>query len=235
MDKFLIPVDRWAQPRWAGGPRGQPTTAETQPAVAPPAVVCDQPGCATVTTRSNMCEVHLRDVMHVEIKTSSIPDAGDGVFTLRPIPKGEYLMQYVGRRVNASNGELGGDYHLEYARNKLVDASIPTSCVARFLNDGMTQKANNCMFALRDGDPWVRTIKLIPAGQELLLSYGAAYWRTWRTFHGQNAVARSHDLRRLHQAEADRQSRRKKTSRWQSLRSSTRRASASHDGPARVG
>jgi SET domain-containing protein len=226
MDKFLVPQDRWSQPHWAGGPTASTVPQQPAPTTAMAGVVCDHPGCSTITIRSNVCETHLRDALQLEIKQSTIPGAGDGVFTLRNIPKGEYLMQYLGREVDARNGEVGGDYHLEYSRNKLVDASSPTCGVGRFLNDGLSKKANNCMFTKRDGRPWVRAIKNIPAGSELLLSYGVAYWRTWSSFHKKDIASVQRDLRRVDQAEADRQERRKKSSRWQSLRATTRHSSS---------
>lgn len=124
-------------------------------------------------------------VPFLEIRPSSIPGAGNGVFTRKSISKGTVICYYCGK-VYASEEAVDKTgipqyYLLKLPSGKIVDASSQSSCLARFINDCRgTSKKQNVEFGEAD-EPnakyaVVRSIAKIPAGGELFVSYGDPYW-----------------------------------------------------------
>lgn len=117
------------------------------------------------------------------VKRSTIPGSGKGLFTKKPIKKGEYIVEYKGRKRKWSevkdddkNGYL---YYVN--RNFVIDALPAVKTLGRFANDargiakikGLT---NNARYMFDKGHVYIEAIKNIPAGAEILVSYGKEYW-----------------------------------------------------------
>ncbi len=119
----------------------------------------------------------------LEIKESSIPGAGMGLFTLHPISKGTRIVEYTGKiktwKEVQHNHE--NNYIFYVTRNHIIDGSKAKKCFARYINDARGLKKikgqnNNAAFT-RDGlRVFVDATKDIEAGGEIFVAYGKEYW-----------------------------------------------------------
>ncbi|MFT3824601.1 MAG: SET domain-containing protein [Chitinophagaceae bacterium] len=121
---------------------------------------------------------------HLEVKRSTIPGAGKGLFTKKEITKGTHIVEYKGKvttwkDADHRDGKNGYIYYVK--RNHVIDASNNEKALARYANDARgLQKVkgiqNNAEY-IEDG---IRTFivasKTIVAGSEILVGYGKEYW-----------------------------------------------------------
>lgn len=145
---------------------------------------------------------HLEQVHHVCVDKSSV--AGLGLFTTAARVCGDRVVTYTGDVVQVSEEEehVGGPYHLEFRTGFLIDASNPTSCAGRYINDARPSSShtckrgrssrsrkrrntiittlhdNNCSFILDESTDivWAVANRSIQAGEELFVSYQEDYW-----------------------------------------------------------
>jgi SET domain-containing protein len=125
-----------------------------------------------------------------EVKKSTIPGAGKGLFSLCDIKKGERVIEYLGEIISdaecdrrAEKDEYGYIFYI--SKNKCVDAFHQPDVLARYANDakGLTKIKginNNCCYEVWKKSGWITAEKNIKAGDEILVSYGAEYWRDIR-------------------------------------------------------
>lgn len=125
------------------------------------------------------------------IKKSNIKNAGNGVFTLQNIKKGEEIGIYDGTRKKAHKTQTDfGDYSFSLSNVYYIDSSsFPRSIIA-MVNDATHDKKykNNCEFILEKYDKKGKKLKEckrnivlystkeIKRGEELFASYGDDYW-----------------------------------------------------------
>jgi SET domain-containing protein len=120
---------------------------------------------------------------YIEIRKSSIYNAGKGAFALKLIKKGEIIGDYTGKEVDE---DADGDYVLMIQGyndkgkevNRTIDAEDESSGWPRYLNsvrkgDGLRK---NCTFFLNGDKVSVKTLRDIQAGEELLVDYGHEYF-----------------------------------------------------------
>ncbi len=124
------------------------------------------------------------------VKKSKIPKAGKGLFTKRDIKKGERIIEYLGEiitdaecDIRAENDQYG--YIFYVSKKKCIDAYNTPDALARYANDakGITRVPgmnNNCCYRIYKNSGWIEAEKNIKAGSEILVSYGAEYWRDIR-------------------------------------------------------
>ena len=120
----------------------------------------------------------------LEVKRSTIPGAGKGLFTKKKIEKGRYITEYTGtistwKEVNHENGSNLYIYYVN--RNHVIDASKHTKSVARYANDakGIQRPKgfrNNAQYVTENGRVFIQALVDINAGEEILVSYGKEYW-----------------------------------------------------------
>jgi transposase InsO family protein len=129
------------------------------------------------------CWNHLRVEKGLRIRKSTVPRAGKGLFAARALPR-NFRVPYTGDLVQLRSDEDGGAYYLEVRRGEAIDAARRNAGEGRWVNDPRgTDKRANCEFALctRPGGgqrvACVRTLRPLQEGEELLVKYGAAYWR----------------------------------------------------------
>ncbi len=125
-----------------------------------------------------------------EVKKSQIPGAGKGLFTNKDIKKGERIIEYLGEIITGAecNRRAAADkfgYIFEVTKNKFIDAYQTPEALARYANDakGLTKVKginNNCCYEVWKSRGWILAEKNIKAGSEILVSYGAEYWRDIR-------------------------------------------------------
>jgi uncharacterized protein len=119
----------------------------------------------------------------LEIKESSIPGAGKGLFTNEFIPKGARIIEYTGRIRTWKDAQHDSEnyYILYVTRNHIIDAGKRKKSLARYINDAKGLKKikglnNNTEFKREGLRIFVEAIKDIPAGSELYVGYGKEYW-----------------------------------------------------------
>jgi hypothetical protein len=133
--------------------------------------------CTEETKQTPYCPRHLKEELSVEVKTSTIPNAGFGLFATRDFESKVHLVPYEGERFQC---QIAGDYALAYKKGHWMDCAWSTTCCAgRYINDPRNSKKVNCRFVYdKIADKvWVVSTKKIKTGEELFLNYGYhAYW-----------------------------------------------------------
>lgn len=118
------------------------------------------------------------------IKKSGLPGAGKGLFTHEPITAGELVTAYKGRASTwkkITQNETFNGYVFYISRNHVVDAMKTMQAMGRYANDakGLNKikgLRNNCEYIIRQKKVFIRAIRNIPAGAEILVDYGKEYW-----------------------------------------------------------
>jgi len=148
--------------------------------------------CKQRTARGQYCWNHLRSISGLAIKKSEVPNAGKGLFAARHLPAGTRI-NYTGDRVPLASDRDGGAYFLETSKGRAIDAARTNAGEGRWINDPRgSAKDANCEFVLHTPrnahrQACVRTLRPIEMGEEILVKYGAAYWR----FHAPKAKRRA--------------------------------------------
>ena len=128
----------------------------------------------------------------LEVKKSYLPGAGKGLFTTKPIKKGDAILEYEGeiitwaeceRRNAAKPGDQIGGYFFHVNKRKCIDAEPTLWAKARYANDAggvvrLEGVRNNCCYEIRKGTPYIVASRNLKAGEEIFVSYGRGYWRT---------------------------------------------------------
>jgi uncharacterized protein len=117
------------------------------------------------------------------VKTSSLPNSGKGLFTKVFIPKKTRIVEYQGKICKWSDVEDNFDNGYIYFVNKnhVIDAGDSTKLLARYANDafGLSKIKgirNNSKYSSKGLQVFIESIEDIPAGGEILVSYGKEYW-----------------------------------------------------------
>jgi SET domain-containing protein len=126
----------------------------------------------------------------LEVKKSTLPKAGKGLFTKRDIKKGERFIEYLGEVITeaeldrrAENDIYGYAFYI--SKKKCIDAYYTPEALARFANDakGLVKVKglrNNCCYTIWKNRGWIEAERNIKAGEEIFVSYGPEYWRDIR-------------------------------------------------------
>ena len=117
------------------------------------------------------------------VKDSTIPNSGKGLFTTKFIPKGTRIVEYKGRATTWKEVKNDSDNGYIYTidNDHVIDAKTYTKALARYANDarglgrvkGIT---NNCTYTNDGFKAYIESVKDIPAGAEIFVSYGKEYW-----------------------------------------------------------
>ena len=118
------------------------------------------------------------------VKRSTLKGAGKGLFTTRAIPRGKKIVEYKGKVTTwkaASDAEGFNGYLYYINRNHVIDAAGAKQALARYANDarGIVRTIglrNNCAYHIEGLRVFIYSMSDIPAGSELLVSYGKEYW-----------------------------------------------------------
>ena len=124
------------------------------------------------------------DKKNLVVKASTLPNAGNGLFTNVLIPKGTYIIEYTGKvsswkDVDHEDGMNAYIYFLN--RNHVINASKTKSALARYANDarGLSKVkgiVNNAVYEEENKRVFINAIKDIEPGQEIFVRYGKEYW-----------------------------------------------------------
>jgi uncharacterized protein len=125
------------------------------------------------------------EVDYLYVRTSHIVGAGLGLFTVIPIHRGEVVAVYRGERFFDAEARLRASRGADAYFVTLVDGntldSMHSDCFARYANDvegpATSPLRNNAVITMDDsGRPCVMAMRRIPAGGEVYVDYGKAYW-----------------------------------------------------------
>ena len=135
---------------------------------------------------------------HLFIQRSFLPSGGQGLFTGKPIRKGERIIEYKGtiptwKQVDHREGSNGYIYYIN--RNHVLDAFNYKKALGRYANDArglgrIKGIRNNAVYKNVGLRVYIDATEDIPAGSEILVGYGREYWEAIR-HNGRKSVARS--------------------------------------------
>jgi uncharacterized protein len=124
----------------------------------------------------------------LRVRKSLLPGAGKGLFTNKFIPKGTRIVEYKGKittwkEVDHHDGTNGYIFYVK--RNHVIDAQPFKKAVARYANDSKGLRrlpglVNNAEYVEDGNRIFIQATKDIPAGSEILVSYGKEYWEVMR-------------------------------------------------------
>lgn len=110
-------------------------------------------------------------VVNLAVKRSV---TGLGLFTLRPIPAGRRIIEFIGKLINGAEAEVkGGKYLFEINEDCYIDGSARTN-LARYLNHSCRPNAVAYVDRKRI---WIWSKRAIRAGEEITFDYGEAFVR----------------------------------------------------------
>lgn len=132
------------------------------------------------------------DPRGVEVRPSSLRNAGLGLFALRAFAAGESITEYAGQRINRAEAErrvaagLGGKIRVVESHHVYLDGAMISADnrgLGSFTNDGRMAENNNADFTCvwdkvtTSYRVWVTATRTIRPDEEVLASYGRDYWR----------------------------------------------------------
>lgn len=118
------------------------------------------------------------------VQTSTLPNAGKGLFTKVAIAKNEVVTEYEGKLVTWKDVEddVDNGYIFHINDNAVIDARKSLKTFGRYANDAAgLQKVkgitNNAEYVEEGTRVFIKAKKNIPAGNEVFVSYGSSYWK----------------------------------------------------------
>ncbi len=103
----------------------------------------------------------------------SRPGLGHGLFATSALHKGDFVLEYSGRRIPTSLADtLKSRYLFEIDRRWTIDGSTRAN-VARYINHSCEP---NCEGDVHDGRVLIYTARDIRKGEELTIDYGKEYF-----------------------------------------------------------
>jgi hypothetical protein len=139
--------------------------------------------CKHITLRGRLCWQHLKQKEQLRITNSTIPGANLGLFTTKPLVRGEDITRYTGRVVVNADPNYGNAYALQIKKHPptFIDARRTNEPgLGRWANANLGRgRTNNAqlVYNTRKREANVRATKAIPAKAEITVPYGASYWR----------------------------------------------------------
>jgi len=137
------------------------------------------------------------------VADSTLPDAGQGLFTRVQIKKGQRLAEYKGkiRPWREVKGEDGyNEYLLKINRSQAIDAKKHLHVVARYANDarGLVRVKglmNNAEYVIEGKRCFLEATRSIPAGSEVFVYYGKEFWQLIRKIRKEKKKLEAGQLR----------------------------------------
>lgn len=129
----------------------------------------------------------------VEVKTSTIPNAGKGLFALQDFSKDEEICEFTGQTISKEEIKKLSGQRAEYLIAKDDGTTVDvynSKSPAKYANDhdgylkatkkSGFQKKNNCeIMEIGNGELWLVATKAIKEDDEIFCSYGPSYWKNW--------------------------------------------------------
>ncbi len=117
-------------------------------------------------------------------KKSTLPGAGKGLFTKNFIPKGTFIVEYLGKISNWEDADHrdGTNVYIYYInKHHVIDAYEHKKALARYANDANGQSKikglkNNARYENDGLNVFIIANRDIAPGEEIFVSYGKEYW-----------------------------------------------------------
>ena len=137
-----------------------------------------------------MCFQHLRKEMGLAVKTSTIPNAGQGLFATRAFATDEYIAPVDGQRLTKQQLDdrykdpldmVTAPYGIKITNNEIADGALQRwvghFSNTRLGNQGQSVKGGtNARLSIRAGNkPWLKAIQNIQPGAEIFTFYGSDF------------------------------------------------------------
>lgn len=118
--------------------------------------------------------------------------AGLGLFAQENIKKGELIIEYIGNILNKEESDkvASNQYLFEVNRNKTIDGS-PRWNIARYCNHAC-EEAANAESEIKKGRVFVKAIKNIKEGDEIVYDYGEEFVNEHIAPYGCRCQAKEH-------------------------------------------
>jgi hypothetical protein len=140
-----------------------------------------------VCTGRKVCHTHRKVDVGLEVKTSNIPNAGKGLFAAREFKKDSVIGVYAGEVLtlaqhsarHGANKHDHGPYSIQVG-NRIVDAACRRGLMS-LANGSKSMARANARFVdnIRpSGGINVKATKRIRSGQEIIVYYGADYFKS---------------------------------------------------------
>jgi SET domain len=117
----------------------------------------------------------------VEVKTSTIAGAGDGLFALEDIPEGAVLGEYGGDRVTSLAKWIRlrdkGYVMTTDVPNLVIDAWARPEVLLRYVNHQFDPQRRNLIREAKGEIVYFVTTQAISSGEEFFVDYGDLYWK----------------------------------------------------------
>lgn len=140
---------------------------------------------------SKYCFQHTKALTGLQIKKSSIPGAGMGLWTSKKIPANATVTQYGGELISLQEEQRrdsGYGVQVNPRQDWVRDGRSTQSGLGRWINQCREQNRkrapkcrNNAKFSVNNKKKTVsiKTLKdkAIPAGSEIFIGYGGSYWK----------------------------------------------------------
>jgi hypothetical protein len=128
------------------------------------------------------CHQHQKTERGLRITDSTLPGAGDGLFTTKPIKKGAVICEYTGDRVVETDPNYENPYALEIKERPptFIDSSKTNEPgEGRWVNDPRGPGKNASLdYDEKTKRAMVTALRDIEPGEEILVDYGEEYpWR----------------------------------------------------------
>jgi hypothetical protein len=129
------------------------------------------------------CSICLREIHHLQVGLSNIPQCGLGLFATADLPKGySFNLQYGSNTITPEEvsileqnddpkSKFRYSYLMQVNKKVIIDGCDETGGVLRFINNAPTGKLVNSRFYTFKNQVKVKTTKLIPKDCELFLIY----------------------------------------------------------------
>ena len=115
------------------------------------------------------------------VADSTLPGAGQGLFTLKHIEVDDYLCTYDGSRLSREDlpRPLGPENDYIWSNSVgsiIIDAFHYLSCYGRYANDALYEYQCNAMIVMHNGKVKLRATRDILPNEEIFVHYGGGYW-----------------------------------------------------------
>jgi hypothetical protein len=118
--------------------------------------------------------------------------AGLGLFAGEDIKKGELIIEYIGEILNKEQADkkATSQYLFEVTRNRTIDGT-PRWNIARYCNHAC-EEAANAESEIKKGRVFIRAIKNIKEGDEIVYDYGEEFVKEHIAPYGCRCTAKKH-------------------------------------------
>lgn len=118
--------------------------------------------------------------------------SGLGLFAGEDIKKGELIIEYIGNILNKEEAAKieTNQYLFEVNKNKTIDGRVRWN-IARYCNHAC-EEAGNAESDVKKGRVFIKAIKNIKEGEEILYDYGEEFVNEYIAPHGCKCLAKEH-------------------------------------------